>query len=121
MTFDYAQAAIDASEIIAEFGEAGTVYSVEVSGNDPDTGLPMATTQQVTLTGIITPKLRYKKDQIDGSNVLASDSYVFFDTTGEPLVGMLAQINSELLRVVKVDSLKSVGGIKIFHKLQLRA
>jgi len=121
MAFDYAQAALDASEIIAEFGAAGTVYSPAVSGNDPDTGLPMVTIPQVTLSGIITPKLQYKKDQIDGSNVLASDSFVFFDTTGEPLVGMLTQINGEPLRVVKVDSLKSVGGVKIYHKLQLRA
>jgi hypothetical protein len=120
MAFDYAQAAIDASEIIAEFGEAGTVYAPAVSGNDPDTGLPMTAIAQVTLTGIITPKLQYKKNQIDGSNVLASDSFVFFDTAGEPLVGMVTQINGELLRVVAVDSLKSVGGIKIYYKLQLR-
>ena len=120
MAFDYAQAAIAASEIIAEFGEAGTVYAPEISGNDPDTGLPMTPIAEVTLTGIITPKLRYKKDQIDGSNVLASDSFVFFDTTGEPLVGMLTQINSELLRVIAVDSIKSVGGVNVYHKLQLR-
>lgn len=50
-----------------------------------------------------------------------SDSFVFFDTDGEPIVGMFTQINSELLRVVKVDSLRSVGGVKIYHKLQLRA
>jgi len=121
MAFDYEQAAIDASEIIAEFGEAGTVYAPAVSGDDPDTGLPMTSIAEVTLTGIITPKLKYKTSQIDGSNVLASDSFVFFDTTGEPIVGMLTQINSELLRVVAVDSLKSVGGVKVYHKLQLRA
>jgi len=120
MAFDYAQAAIDASEIIAEFGEAGTVYAPAISGNDPDTGLPITPVAQVTLTGIITPKLQYKKNQIDGSNVLMSDSFVFFDTDGQPVIGMLTQINGELLRVVKVDSLKSVGGVKIYHKLQLR-
>lgn len=121
MAFDYAQAALDASEIIAEFGATGTVYSPAISGNDPDTGLPMVTVPAVTLTGTITPKLQYKKDQIDGSNVLMSDSFVFFDTDGEPIVGMFTLINSELLRVVKVDSLRSVGGVKIYHKLQLRA
>lgn len=120
MSFDYAEAALVASEIIAEFGEAGTVYSLAISGTNPDTGLPMATIPAVTLTGTITPKLQYKKNQIDGSNVLAGDSYVFFDTTGEPLVGMLTQINSELLRVVAVESLRSVAGVKIYHKLQLR-
>lgn len=120
MAFDYAQAALDAREIIAEFGAAGTVYAPAVSGDDPDTGLPMTAVAQVTLSGIITPKLQYKKNQIDGSNVLASDSFVFFDTDGEPIVGMVTQINGELLRVVKVDSLRSVGGVKIYHKLQLR-
>lgn len=121
MAFDYAQAAIDASGIIAEFGAAGTVYAPAISGTDPDTGLPMTTIPQVTLSGIITPKLSYKKSQIDGSNILAGDSFVFFDTTGEPLVGMLTQINGELLRVIAVDSLRSVSGVKVYHKLQLRA
>jgi len=120
MSFDYDNAAATASAIIAKFGGAGTVYSPAISGNDPDTGLPITPVAQVTLSGIITPKLQYKKNQIDGSNVLMSDSFVFFDTDGEPLVGMLTQINGELLRVVKVDSLKSVGGVKIYHKLQLR-
>ena len=58
--------------------------------------------------------------QIDGVNVLASDSFVFFDTTGTPLVGMLTQINSETLRIVQIDKLQSVGGVNIYHKLQLR-
>ncbi len=39
MAFDYAEAAIDAAEIIAEFGAAGTIYSPAIpAGQDTDTG-----------------------------------------------------------------------------------
>lgn len=121
MAFDYAQAALDAAEIIAEFGAPGSIYSPGVSGVDPDTGDPIAPVAPVTITGTITPKLQYKKMQIDGVNILTTDSFVFFDTTGTPAVGMLTQINGETLRVVQIDKLQSVGGINVYHKLQLRA
>ena len=121
MSFDYEQAALDATEIIAEFGEAGSVYQPAIpAGQDPDTGDATAGTAQVTIAGTITPKLQYKKMQIDGVNVLASDTFVFFDTTGSPTVGMLTQINGETLRIVQIDKLQSVGGVNVYHKLQLR-
>lgn len=122
MAFGYAEAAIDAAEIIAEFGAAGTIYSPAIpAGQDPDTGEATGGAAQVTISGTITPKLQYKKMQIDGVNVLATDSFVFFDTTGTPAVGMLTQLNGETLRIVQIDKLQSVDGINVYHKLQLRA
>lgn len=122
MAFDYAQAALDAAEIIEEFGAAGSIYSPAIpAGQDPDTGDATAGTAQVTITGTITPKLQYKKMEIDGVNILARDSFVFFDTAGTPAVGMLTDLNGETLRIVQIDKLQSVDGVNVYHKLQLRS
>jgi hypothetical protein len=122
MAFDYAEAALDAADIIAEFGAAGSNNKPAIpAGQDPDPGDTTAGTAQVTINGTITPKLRYKSMQIDGVNVLATDSYVFFDTAGTPEVGILTDLNGETLRIVQIDKLQSVDGINVYHKLQLRS
>ena len=121
MSFDYNQAAEDAKEIIAEFGAAGSFVLKGSAGSGVDEfGDPLPTVDDVTYSGTVTPLLQYKADEIDGESVKQGDAYVFFDSATPPAIGSIATLNGNTWRVVAIESLSSVGGVRVFTKLQLR-
>ena len=118
--FDYTEAHAVAVELITFFGEAGTLIK---KGNDSGVdgyGNVTAATQDVTITGLVTPLLEYERFEVDETNVLSTDSYVFFDSTTEPEIDMIITINSDEYRVINFEALTSVDDINVYRQLQLR-
>lgn len=109
-----------ASELIGDFGEAGTFTQKGQPSGVDDYGNVIAGTPDLTIGGIVTPRLKYSQDQINNTNILSSDFYVFFD--GDYVeIGMTIPLNGTVYRVVDNRKFQTVGNIKIYQKLQLRA
>lgn len=119
-TFDYAKARLTAAKIINKFGENGTFTIPAADGGYDAFGNPVSNTPAVNLDGIVTPLLNYNKDEMDGETIQREDSYVFFDTDGEPEIGMNTTVNGEKYAVMNIEKLESAGGVNVYHKLQLR-
>ena len=118
--FDYTEAHAVAVELITFFGEAGSLVK---KGNDSgvdEYGNTTAATQDVTILGLVTPLLGYERFEVDETNVLSTDSYVFFDSTAQPEIDMIITINSDEYRVINFESLTSVDDINVYRQLQLR-
>lgn len=119
-TLDYTSARITATRLITKFGETSTLTLPGTNGGYDEFGNVIAATPDVEVTGTVTPLLDYKKDEIDGETIRREDAYVFFDTDGEPQIGMNITINSVKYTVMNVKKLQSVGGVNVYFKLQLR-
>ena len=118
MSFDYAKSRATAEKIITKFGQSSKVYSkgettTDMLGNTITIG-------GEEVAGIISPKLAYSSNEIDGENIIKGDGYAFFHSDTEPSIGMLTDLNNETLRVVSVEKLDSVNNINVYRKLQLR-
>ena len=118
--FDYANARSVAVKLITKFGQAGQVIKEGNESGWDSSGNVIAAQPDVTIDGIVTPLLQYKQFEIDGEHVLATDSYVFFDSSTAPEIGMMITINAQQFRVVNVTIMTSVDGINVYRKLQLR-
>ena len=121
MAFDYTEANQDAGELIVEFGQASSfVVAGTGSGGYDDYGNVTAADPDTTISGIVTPLLRYKQREIDGEQILSTDSYVFFHSDVEPPIDSKVTINGTTYRSVNVVKIDSVDGINVYRKIQLR-
>lgn len=127
MTFNYTVAAEKAKALIEKFGAAGSFVLKGSGGVGVDEfGDPLPPAPDVTYSGTVTPVLAFKANEIgaflQGNNesIQVGDSYVFFDSATPPVIGAITTINGDTWRVVAVESLTSVGGVRVFTKLQLR-
>lgn len=119
-TFNYENARLTATKLISKFGAAG---SFVIKGNDggyDDDGNVIAPTPNVTISGTVTPALQYKSMEIDGSTVQTGDSYVFFDSATDIPIGAIITLNGNEFKAVNSTTLKSVAGVKVYQKIQLR-
>lgn len=116
--FDYAKAQATAKRLIEKFGEAGAFSRVTSGGTDNVTGVttPETTT---TISGTVTPALKYKSNEINGESVQRGDGYVFFDGD-EIAINDTITINGEAFRAVFIDKIESVAGVLVYQKVQLR-
>ena len=114
--FDYAKAQATAKRLIDKFGDAGSVTKQGQQGGFDEFGNSTPDTADVVISGIITPLLSYKASEVDSEFILSTDAYVFVDSEQLPEIGMTTQG----LRVVNVVKLTSVGGVRVYCKLQLR-
>ena len=118
--FDYTEAHAVAVEVITFFGKpANLVKKGNTSGMD-EYGNVTAATPDVTISGLVSPLLKYKKFEVDETNVLSTDSYVFFDSTAQPEIDMIITINSDEYRVINFEAITSVDDINVYRQLQLR-
>ena len=120
MATDYNEFAALATELIEEFGAAGSVYTTGTESSTDMFGNVITGEPATVISGTITPLLQYDSAEVDGSVVLVGDCYAFFDSTNEPLEGMLATVNGVEWRIVGVTKFDSADGIKVYRKLQLR-
>ncbi len=120
MSFNYSGARSTAQTLIAKFGQSVPLITKGNTGGYDDSGNVLAPTPDTQITGTTTPILRYKSHDVDGSSILTSDGYVFYHSASQAEKGMYITISGDELRVVRVTELKSVGGISILTKLQLR-
>jgi hypothetical protein len=114
--FDYTKAQTTAKRLIDKFGDAGTATKKGQEGGFDQFGDSTTATDDVVISGTITPLLSFKASEVDDVFVLSTDSYVFFDSEQLPEIGMITQG----LRVVNVVKLTSVEGVRVYCKLQLR-
>ena len=121
MTQDYNRARNDALNVIKFYGAAGQVIKKGADGGGLDVnGDPEPATPDVIINGTITPKLQFKSSQIDGTNVIMGDSFIYFHSDTNPEIDMQTTLNGETYRVVDIMSLSSVDNIRVFTRLQLR-
>ena len=119
-TFDYAQARVDAEEIITEFGGAGVFTREGNDGGYDQYGDPLPASPDVTINGIITPLLQYKTSEIDGDAIQKADNFVYFHSDTAPEIAMTTIVNGVKFSAMNLTTLDSVGDINIFRKIQLR-
>lgn len=121
MSFDYNKSRATAEKLITKFGQAGEfVLSGDTGGYD-DFGDPLPAQPDVVISGIVTPLLSFKTNEVDNENILASDSYVLFHSETAPEVGYEHTQNGVTYRMVAMmKELTSVDGVNVFRKIQLR-
>ena len=118
--FDYVNAHAVAVKLITKFGQPADIIK---KGNDSFldiSGNAIPAQPDIIINGIVTPLLQYKRFEIDGENVKATDSYVFFSSSTSPEIGMMITINSQQFRVQDLKTLDSVDGINVYRRMQLR-
>tara|TARA_R110002096_G_scaffold167979_3_gene338396 strand:+ start:110 stop:478 length:369 start_codon:yes stop_codon:yes gene_type:complete len=118
--FDYVNANAVAVKLITKFGQAGQVIKEGNASGWDSSGNVIPTQPDITIDGIVTPLLQYKKHEIDGEHILATDSYVFFSSNVAPEIDMMITINSQKFRIQNLVILTSVDDINVYRRLQLR-
>lgn len=119
--FDYVKARSVAKGLIEKFGQAGQFIAAGSGGGGYDSsGNVIPTEPDVAIDGIVTPLLSYKQMEVDGAQVLATDSYVFFHSEEEPPIDSKITINGGKYRAINISKLDSVDGIRVYTKIQLR-
>lgn len=118
--FDYNKAHAVAVKLITKFGQTGEVVKVGNDSGYDTSGNAIPVQSGFVTNGRVTPLLRYKKSEVDGESVLMTDSYVFFESSSSPGVGMMITINDEQFRIIDISKLTSVDDISVYRKLQLR-
>lgn len=119
MTFDYASTALDAAELLAEFGALVTLTRITPGVYDPITGTVVNTEVTHTANGV---KLDYEQRQIDGTNILQGDQRVYLDPliAEAPQTGDTLTVGTEVFTVVKSRPL-APAGVVVLHDVQIRA
>lgn len=116
--FDYVKAQATAKKLVEKFGESGSFTRTIQGAIDPATGEQGASTE-IKINGAVTPVLRFSNDEVNGESVQRDDGFVFFD--GDELaINDKTTINGETWRCVDVSKIKSVSGVLVYQKVQLR-
>lgn len=119
--FDYVKARQVAKGLIDKFGQAGNFTKEGGGAGGYDrSGNPIPPEPDTVVSGIVTPLLSYKQQEIDGEQIKSTDNYVFFHSEVEPPIGAKSTVNGNEYRVVNVKKLDSVDGVNVYCKLQLR-
>lgn len=118
--FDYVRARSIAKGLIEKFGQAGEFIIKGSEGGMDKWGDPIPDTPSVVMPGTVTPLLSYKKVEVDGEQILATDSYVFFYCEDVPPIDSKTTINSNEYRAINIERLDSVDDVNVYVKIQLR-
>ena len=118
--FDYVKARSVAKGLIEKFGQAGEFIIKGIEGGTDKWGDPVPDTPDVVIPGTVTPLLSYKKMEVDGEQILTTDSYVFFYSDEIPPIDSKTTINGNEYRAVNIVRLDSVDGVNVYVKIQLR-
>ena len=121
MTFEYADLAATAVELLADFGMAMTLTRPTDIPATYDTATGVATPvgpATYTVTGI---KLDYSVREIDRENVQAGDQRVYLSTDGAvlPKPGDTLTIGSTVFRVMRAGAV-SPAGTDLLYDVQVR-
>lgn len=118
---DYNKARQVVKVLVDKSGQAGSfIKKGNGAGGYDDFGNPLPAEPDMVINGIVTPLFNYKQQEIDGEQIKSTDSYVFFHSEAEPLIGAKTVLNGDEYRVVDIKKLDSVDGINVYRKLQLR-
>lgn len=123
MAFDFAEARLDAVEIIEEFGGDGSIVSKGSSGGFTQSGSVLADSADTEILGKTSPLMSYKNNEIDGKSIIMGDSFIYFQSitnTEKIEVDMQTTLNNKTFRIKKVEDLSSIANVNVYYKLQLR-
>lgn len=121
MTYNYPASRKQAARIILKFGAPGSVVKKGNPGGGSDVnGDPIAASPDEMFFGTVTPLVRFKTSEIDGTTILKGDSWVFFNSETSPEIDMQITLNFETFRIVDLEKLTSVDDINVFRRLTLR-
>lgn len=118
MSFDYADAAATALELITDFGASATLIKRAEGSYDPATGTNSVTETSYTVKAVL---LNYRANETNtqGSLIQAKDRKVIMQaTTVTPDVSDTFTFNSVTYRVVEVKTL-SPSGTNVLHELRV--
>lgn len=118
MSFDYAEMAATAAELLAEFGAPVTLTRITPGTYDPDTGTVASTTAAHTANGV---KLDFEQRHIDGTNILQGDQRVYLDPliAATPQAGDTLTVGAKVFTVVASRPL-APAGVVVLHDVQVR-
>lgn len=116
--FDYFKAQSTAKKLVDKFGGPTIATKVTQVEIDPATGEVISGIER-TFDGCVTPPLQATTREIDGESVLRGDAFCYFDGD-EAEIGCLFEINGATYRAVNIEKLKSVSGVLVYQKVQLR-
>ena len=119
MSFDYAETAQTAAELLREFGSIVTLTRVAAGTDNPDTGVVSSTGATFAASGV---RLDYSQRDIDGTLVKRGDQRVYIDPflATTPQTGDTITIGSEAFTVVNSRPL-APAGVVVLHDVQVRA
>lgn len=119
MAFDYADMALTADELLAEFGAAATLTRTTAGQYDPETG---TSTPESTVTQAITAVcIDYEAKFIDGTLIIRGDKQVFMSAKGvtPPAAGDKFTWPAAEYSVIAATPL-APAGIVLLYELQVR-
>ena len=119
-TIDYTAKRATAERLIKKFGDSADFILKGSTGGYDAYGNVTDDTDDIIISGTITPLLSYSTAEIDGEAILASDSYAYFYSDTAPEIGYTVTINGDEFRVISIKELTSVDGINIYRRIQLR-
>lgn len=116
MRNNYAEDAADAAELIEEFGQPGFLRRYAASGSKFD---PTMTPNDMP---VFLVALDYKRSEIDGTRILATDRKVYLSTDGltvEPELSDRMVIGGSECEIVSISPL-APAGVVVFYEIQAR-
>jgi len=119
MAYNYTRARARSLRQIKKYGGANQVYSSPVSSGMDSSGDPIETPDQIVVDGFSTPLASYKAHEIN-DDILATDSWVYFDSDDVPAIDMLITVSGVEFRIHDISAIESPDGDLIVRKLQLR-
>lgn len=119
MSFDYAETAATAAELLADFGALVMLTRITTGAYDPDSATVVNTEVTHTANGV---KLDYEQRYIDGAIILQGDQRVYIDPliAQAPQAGDTLTIGAEVFTVVRSRPL-APAGVVVLHDVQVRA
>lgn len=120
MAFDYADLALTADELLAEFGAAATLSRTVAGGYDPETGI--SAPQSVDVQNITAVCIDYDAKFIDGTLIIRGDKQVFMSAKDAtlPLAGDRFTWQGGEYSVIAVTPLAPGGAVTVLYELQVR-
>lgn len=118
----YEKGRLLAERLIKKFdGKPSTIYTPEEPGGVNGVGIPTVGKPRYDIEGLATGTLDYKKEEIDGALIKATDCYIFFHSAELPKIGMYHDVNRVTYRVQDLKIIQSREGVVALCQVQLRA
>lgn len=118
MAFDYTSLAVDALELLTEFGESATLTRNTGGTYNPATGVTVVTGAPETIMAAV---FDYPQHLVDGTRVLTGDKQVFAGAVGvtAPTPGDTITWQSVVYTIVTSKPL-APAGTNLLHDVQIR-
>jgi len=116
MSFDYAEIAATAAEILSEFGSAAQLKVVNTGAYNPATGSASTSTAATDVTACV---FDYAAHMIDGTRIVTGDKQAYLTAAVTPKPGDVLAWQGVDYRVVTSKPL-APAGVLVLNELQIR-